>query len=497
MEPQVFDLLVYVVQNSDRVVSKDDLLQAVWGGRIVSESTLTTRINALRKALGDSGEEQRLIRTVARKGIRFVGTVQEAQADGTTPQKAQPEGTTPPLPLPDKPSIAVLPFQNLSGDPEQEYFCDGMVEEITTALSRFHWLFVIARNSSFTYKGRAVDVKQVGRELGVRYVMEGSVRKAEGRVRITGQLIDAMTGAHLWADKFDGDLKDIFELQDKVAVSVVGAIEPKLQAAEIERAKRKPASNLDAYDLYLRALPGFYAGTKNGMTTARDLLYRAIEVNPRYGAAYGRASMIPAWRTSQGFTDSREKERVEAVHLARAAIEYDRDDPEAMYLAGWSLVFWGADIDRGMNALERSIAMNPNCAHACLYYGSARNYVGDSDTAIEYLLQAQRMSPRDPMMYLLLGLLGSAHMFAGRFEKAVECAKQSLAEASHFTATYRTLAASYAHLGRADEARETVKQMLQLEPGYSLQRMSPGQGLAQHPRASIYIDGLRMAGVPE
>ena len=271
--PQVFDLLVYLVQNRERVVSKDDLLDAVWGGRIVSESTLTSHINAVRKAIGDSGEEQRLIRTIARKGFRFVGDVREAQSsDGFSPQKTEPAQSNEPsahaLALPDKPSIAVLPFQNLSGDPEQEYFADGVVEDIITALSRIRWLFVIARNSSFTYKGRAVDVKQVGRELGVRYVLEGSVRKAANRVRITGQLIDATTGAHLWADRFEGTLDDIFELQDQIAASVVGAIAPQLERAEIERAKRKPTESLDAYDYYLRGMANLHQGTREAINEA-------------------------------------------------------------------------------------------------------------------------------------------------------------------------------------------------------------------------------------
>ncbi len=271
--PQVFDLLLYLVQNRERVVSKDELLDAVWGGRIVSESTLTSHINAVRKAIGDSGQEQRLIRTVARKGFRFVGDVRETpSSDGSDSVKPGPPNrgdSAQALALPDKPSIAVLPFLNLSGDPEQEYFADGVVEDIITALSRMRWLFVIARNSSFTYKGRAVDVKQVGRELGVRYVLEGSVRKAANRVRITGQLIDATTGAHLWAERFEGTLDDIFELQDQIAASVVGAIAPQLERAEIERAKRKPTDSLDAYDYYLRGLAQFASRQPGGHRTRR------------------------------------------------------------------------------------------------------------------------------------------------------------------------------------------------------------------------------------
>jgi TolB-like protein len=273
--PKVFDLLLYLVQNRERVVSKDDLLSAVWAGRIVSESTLTSHINAVRKAIGDNGEEQRLVKTLPRKGFRFVGDVSEGSDGHAAPETgaAKPdEASAPVLILPDSPSIAALPFQNWSGDPEQEYFADGVVEDIITALSRIRWLFVIARNSSFTYKGRAVDVKQVGRDLGVRYVLEGSVRKAANRVRITGQLIDATTGTHLWADRFEGPLDDIFELQDQVATSVVGAITPTLERAEIERAKRKPTESLDAYDYYLRGIANFHQGNRRAVDEALSLL---------------------------------------------------------------------------------------------------------------------------------------------------------------------------------------------------------------------------------
>ena len=260
--PQVFDLLDYLIRNRERVVSKDDLINAIWNGRSVSDAALTTRLNVARTAIGDSGEQQRLIKTLPRKGFRFVGPVREAQGPTGAATADNPiEPPRPALTLPDKPSIAILPFTNLSSDPEQDYFADGMVEEIITALSHFRQLFVIARNSSFTYKGRAVDAKQIGRELGVRYVLEGSVRKAANRVRITGQLVDTATGAHLWAERFDGGLSDIFDLQDQVTESVVGAIAPAVEKAEIERAKRKPTESLDAYTLYLRGLARLYQFT--------------------------------------------------------------------------------------------------------------------------------------------------------------------------------------------------------------------------------------------
>ena len=277
--PQVFDLLDYLIHNREHVVSKDDLIEAIWKGRIVSETALTTRLNAARSAIGDYGQEQRLIKTLPRKGFRFVGQVREArEAAGPNPGDA-PESA---IAVPDKPSIAVLPFENMSGDPEQDYFADGMVEEITTALSRFKWLFVIARNSSFTFKGQAVDIKEVGRRLGVRYVLEGSVRKASGKVRITGQLVDAVTGAHIWADRFERDLTDVFALQDEVTVAVVSAIQPKLFQTEIAKAARRRPENLTAYDYYLRALPQYYLTTREGMAEAIRLAHRALELVPTF-----------------------------------------------------------------------------------------------------------------------------------------------------------------------------------------------------------------------
>src|SRR5262245_12390263 len=293
LEPQVFDLLVYLVQNRDRVVSKDDPIEGVWDGRIVSESTLTSRITAARKALVDNGSEQRLIRTIPRRGVRFVGDARETQTSGAAANTAVATAEGPPaLKLPDKPSIAVLAFQNLSGDPEQEYLADGVVEDIIMALSRMRWLFVIARNSSFTYKGQAIDVRQVGRELGVRYVLEGSVRKSANRVRIAGQLVDAATGANLWADRFEGALADIFDLQDQVAASVVGAIAPTLERAEIERAKRKPTESLDAYEHYVRGIASLSHAPADRKANNDALGYfcKAIARDPDFAAAHGMAA---------------------------------------------------------------------------------------------------------------------------------------------------------------------------------------------------------------
>ena len=286
IEPQVFDLLEFLVRNRHRVVSRDDLLTAVWNGRIVSEATLTSRVNAARAAVDDNGQDQRLIRTVQRKGVRFVGAIGE-ESDGSSESKGDvaDESRAAALPLPGRPSIAVLPFTNMSGNAEEDYFADGMVEEIITALSRVHWLFVIARNSSFIYKGRAVDVRQVGRDLGVRYVLEGSIRRGGTRLRFTGQLIDAMSGAHIWADRFEGNLGDVFALQNHFTASVVAAIEPKLQLAEIERLKHKSATNLDAYDLFLRAQQLDHQYSEQSLAGALSNLGRALAIDPTFAQA--------------------------------------------------------------------------------------------------------------------------------------------------------------------------------------------------------------------
>src|SRR5690348_5136772 len=286
--PKVFDMLVYLIRNRHRVVTKDDLLEAVWGGRIVSESTLTSNINAVRKAIGDNGDEQRLIRTVPRKGLRFIAEVQEDSPSAASAGAIAVAKDT--LALPDRPSIAVLPFTNMSGDPARDYFADGMTEDIISELSGIRWLFVIARNSTFTYKGRAVDVKQVGRDLGVRYALEGSVREADGRVRISAQLIDATTGAHLWAGRFDEKFENIFDLQDRVTAGVAAAIAPKLEQAENELAKRKPTERLNAYDCYLRGMASFYRYTKDFNNEALSFFKRAFDIDPNFAAAYGMAA---------------------------------------------------------------------------------------------------------------------------------------------------------------------------------------------------------------
>jgi adenylate cyclase len=364
----------------------------------------------------------------------------------------------PTLPLPDKPSIAVLPFANMSGDPEQEYFADGMVEEIITALSRIRWLFVIARNSSFTYKGQAIDVKQVGRELGVRYVLEGSVRKGGNRVRITAQLIDALSGTHLWADRFDGSLEDVFELQDTVAVSVAGVIEPTLQAAEIRRVADRPTSDPTAYDLYLRAVPLWASHENDRIIQALRLLARAIGRDPHYGPALGLAALCHQLLATSDWTDNSETHRREGIDLARRALRCSPDDPDVLANAAVVLGSLGEDIDVAIGSIDRSLALNPSFARGWVWSARLRNYAGQPDLAIEHFKTSLRLSPRDRMGTFSLPL-GAAYFLKHQFGDAAAILLAALEQAPGLPVAYQFLASSYAHLGRLDEAREVVTRL--------------------------------------
>jgi TolB-like protein len=494
--PQVFDLLVYLVENRDRVVTKDDLLDAVWSGRFVSESNLTTRINAARNAIGDSGEEQRLIRTVPRKGFRFVGIVTSAAAN-VSDAPASDVATPMPLPLPEKPSIAVLPFQNMSGDPEQEYFADGMVEEIITALSRFRELFVIARNSTFTYKGRAVDVKQVGGELGVRYVLEGSVRKSGNKVRIAAQLIDAATAAHLWADRFDGGIDDIFDLQDRLTASVVGAVAPQLQQAEIDRAKRKPTESLDAYDYFFRGMANLYQWTLEGTNEALRLFHRAVELDPDFASAYGMAAFCYVWRKVSGWMTDQVQETGEAERLARRAVDLGQEDAVALAFGGHTLARVVGDIEGGAAFIDRALVLNPNLAAAWLYSGLTRIWLGEPDTAIEHLAIAMRLSPLDPFIHHRQGATALAHLSAGRYHEACTWAEQTLQGGPNYVIGYHIAAASNALAGRIDKARKITARLHQLDPGFRVYSMKDYFPFRRPEDLARYAEGLRKAGVPE
>jgi TolB-like protein/Flp pilus assembly protein TadD len=487
LTPQVFDLLVYLIDNRDRVVCKDDLIEGVWDGRIVSDSALTTRIHALRIALGDSGAEQRLIRTLARKGVRFVGEMDEPPAGPSAVQL--PHSTAPLLlALPDKPSIAVMPFQNMSGDPGQEYFADGMVEEIITALSRIRWLFVIARNSSFTYKGHAVDVKRVGAELGVRYVLEGSVRAAAGRVRITAQLIDATSSAHLWADRFDGSLEDVFDLQDQVAVTVAGVIEPTLEAAEIRRTIDRPTKDLSAYDLYLRALPHAVTYQWDRTLEALALLQQAIERDPNFPSALARAAYCHAVLDAIGRGEDRGSNRHIGIDLARRALRFGGDDALALAYVAHVLGYFNEDINAAIAIVDRSTALNPSGAYGWRFSGFQRLYAGQCELAIQHFQRSIRLSPREARWAQLTGI-AMAQFFMGRLEAAVATLLQALQENPTYPLANRALASCYAHMGRIDQAREIVAGLRAVTP-----MIIPQETNYRKPEhRDLFLSGLRQA----
>jgi adenylate cyclase len=422
------------------------------GGICISARVQEDAAGRLDLAFEDMGEQA--LKNITRP-VR-VYRVAAAIGSASTPTSLGP-------PLPDKPSIAVLPFANMSGDPEQEYFVDGMVEEIITALSRIRWLFVIARNSTFTYKGRAVDVKEVGRELGVRYILEGSVRKAGTRVRITGQLIDALTGTHLWADRFDGSLEDVFELQDRVAVSVAGVIEPALQAAEMRRSAARPTTDLSAYDLYLRALAVLYPTTKDRIFEALGLLEQAITIDRHYGPALSWAAICHVQLVRDGWAEEPETSRRKASDLARQALQVAENDPSILANAASVLGYFGEDIGAMIGLVDRALALNPSFARGWYASGLLRVFAGDPDLAIEHVETSLRLSPRDRMGQPLF-VLGQAYFFKRRFDEAAAKLLLSIQDEPGFPYSYRTLAACYAHMGRLDEVRAIVARLRAITP---------------------------------
>jgi TolB-like protein/class 3 adenylate cyclase/Tfp pilus assembly protein PilF len=403
----------------------------------------------------------------------------------------------PTLSLPDRPSIAVLPFQNMSGDPEQEYFADGMVEDIITNLSRIKWLFVIARNSSFAYKGRPMDVKQVGRELGVRYVLEGSVRKAGTRVRITGQLVEASTGAHLWADRFDGALEDVFELQDQVTSSVVAAIAPKLEQAEIERSKRKPTNNLDAYDYYLRGIDNLHSQTQESTSEALRLFHKAIKLDPEFASAYAMAAFCYSQRKAFGWVTNRPQDIAEAFPLARRAVELTRDDALVLARAGMVLAYVVEDFDSGALLLERARTLNPNLSAVWHASGWLKVWIGEPETAIEYLERFVRISPLDPLLHSVRSAIAFAHVFAGRFTEAISYAEKALADNPNTHQALRATALSYAWAGRTEQAQKAISRLLKIDPTLRISKLVDITPLQRPQDISCYQEGMRKAGLPE
>jgi len=493
---RAFDLLLCLIEHRDRVVTKDELLELVWPGLVVEENNLTVQVSAVRKILGAEA-----VVTVSGRGYRLAIEVTEVDTETANAQSSAP--SLPPvfamaatLALPDKPSLAVLPFTNMSGDATQDYFVDGVVDDIIGALSRVRAFFVIARTSSFTYKGRTVDIKQVGRELGVRYIVEGSFRKAGDRVRIAGELIEAETGRYIWTDRFEGSLNDIFELQDRITESVVGAIEPTLRLAEVERARAKPTTNLGAYDLCLRAQPDMFSiSTKAANDEAIALLYRAIEMDPDY--SYAKAACAAAYMFRKAQMWISDAEIAEGMRLARVALANHRDEPDTLTYAAHALAYLGFEHDEALRAIDRALALNPNSTRTLDSAGWIRVYAGDGAAAAVHFQRALRLNPRDPALGLLLSGLGLAFLVDGKYAQALEIGLKALQESRIWISAHLLITISLVQLGRIDEAKLAAQRMLKLAPGLTLALRRKQMPIRDQAYRERVINALRIAGVPE
>jgi TolB-like protein/Flp pilus assembly protein TadD len=516
IEPQVFDLLVHLIQNRDRIVSKDELIDVVWQGRIISEAAFSSRISAVRRAIGDDGQSQVFVRTHHKRGFRFVGEVTadavsnvpardaigESAAERDVAGNDTPEPTriiaaadAPALVLPSKPSIAVLPFQNMSGDPEQEYFADGLTEDIITGLSRQPWFFVIARNSTFSYKGQAVDVREVGAQLGVRYILEGSVRKASSRVRVTGQLIDATLGNHLWADRYDRELADIFDLQDEITNRVIGSVGPQILVAEATRVRRKPPQSIDAWDLVIQALPHMWHMRVADHQRALELLQRAVERDPNYAHAHALIGWIyvsmfnlDARVPITGFTDK-------GLEAGARAVALDDQEP-------WGHLVLGLGHARRRRAelaqlhLNKSVELNPSFAlgYAGLSYALACG--GEPEHGLQTLEQAHRLSPRDPFLSLFSPTARYMALFAlERYEETIEVCRATTALYPNHVGAWRLMTVSLGLLGRRDEAKEALAQTLKLQPDLSSAHVEQNTVYVNPADRARFLEGLRQAGL--
>jgi TolB-like protein len=447
---RAIEVLGVLVERPGELVTRAEIIAAVWPETAVEDSNLNVQIAALRRILDRERTARSVIQTVPGRGYRFAAPVTRVAADAAPPTGGVGR-------QPDKPSLAVMPFQNMSGDPEQEYFADGMVEEIITALSRIRWLFVIARNSSFAYKGGAIDVKRVGRELGVRYVVEGAVRRAGDRLRISAQLIDALSGAHLWADRFDGALADVFELQDKVAASIAGVIEPALQAAETARSADRPTNDLTAYDLYLRACEMFFASARQ-IPEALQLLERAIARDPRYGPALAWAAVCCLRLRSDGSSADPTGDRRKSADYAERALQATRDDPAVLANAALALADYGEDIGAMMTLVDRALALNPSFARGWYIGAILKMYAGRFDEAIGFAEASLRLSPHGRFGQVF-NVIGASFLLSRRFDKALPKLLTAVHDDPGFPQPYRYLAACYAHMGQLDEAREVAARL--------------------------------------
>ncbi len=501
IEPQAFDLLAYLIQHRERVVSKDDLIATIWKGRRISESALSTCINAARTALDDDGEQQRLIRTFPRKGFRFVGAAREETSSGRRePDELAGQQSNAASPFPEKPSIAVLSFTNMSGDPTQDCFADGMAEDITTALSKVRWFSVVSRNSAFAYKGKQIDIKQAARELGVRYVLEGSVRKAGTRARITAQLLDASSGHHVWAERYDRDLADIFAVQDEITEQVVAAIEPQLYAAEGLRIKRKPPDSFDAWECVVRALNLMNSRTRSEVASASELLRKAIALDPGYAQAHSLLSFVTMLRVYQGW-EQQESTLACISETAHKALLLDPDDPWAHVTKGFVLAWTGRASD-AIVEFEKALALNPNFAIAHWLLALALCYLGRGEEALSHGDRAERLSPRDLMARGNAGVSNNVRAIAcfveGRYRDGMGFARKAIFESPNLAPAYRALIINCALAGEIVEARAGLQTLKRPVPEISMEwikhitQMYMREGDRQR-----YVEGFRLAGLDE
>jgi TolB-like protein/tetratricopeptide (TPR) repeat protein len=480
-------LLGALLKNPGQVRTKAELMDAAWPGTAVEESNLSVQIASLRKLLGPSPDGGEWIATIPRVGYRLV-----AEPEATMPVQTQAAYSEPVLP-----SLAVLPFHNLSGDPEQDYFADGVVEDIITALSRFKSFAVIARNSSFVYKGRAVDVRQVAKDLGVRYVLEGSIRRAGERLRITAQLVDGTSGAHLWADKFDGVVKDVFDVQDRITESVVVVVEPHIRQAEIERSRRKPPENLDAYDLYLRALAKIYMTQPVENAEANALLMRAVALEPNYAPFLVHAGWTFETRVIMGWPTLTGDDRTASLDLVRRAVANARGDGAVLAPCGAALLHMERDYERGMQIVANALEANPNNQMVLIFAAVANLHCGSLEESLALSRRAILMSPRDPSATWPMTVIAHAQMALGKYEEALKAAERSLAVNPNYPPTYWMLISANAQLGRMDEARRWLAKFRALAPDVTIAGIREGQPAKDPSRLAAILEGLRLAGLDE
>jgi TolB-like protein/Tfp pilus assembly protein PilF len=494
VEPQVFDLLTYLVENRDRVVSKDDLIASVWRGRIVSDSTLASRINAARRAIGDNGERQTLIRTIARRGVRFVGDVRalpEAVAAGDPRSDAAPDlarGAA----RAERPVIAVLPFLNASGEPEQDYFSDGISEDIITALSRLRWFVVIARNSSFAYKGQSIPMRQIGEELGVGYLLEGSVRRSGDRVRITAQLNDVATGKALWAERYDRRLADVFAVQDEITEAIVAAIEPQVYAAENFRAQRKAPESLDAWDLVMRALSHYWRVTREDNQAAQHLLEQAIAIDPRCAQALAVLAVSHTFGAQMGWEDAAVVAPI-AARAGLAALHADSDDPWAHLALACAHVYQGR-LDDALLAFESALRLNPSFSLALGYYGLVLTWVGRWREGTDAARRALQLSPRDPFSAIYCGVLGYAAFVERDYDKSIRMSRDAIRQRNDFAGAHRVLTAAAAMAGDLDLAAAALAELRRVQPNISRAWVASQLPFRGEEREH-FLEALRRAGM--